>query len=198
MSEQSKALQLADRWKCKGSAYSFTANYDLANAMADELRRLDAENAGLLARLERRMADIGEFAKRYTALEASYREIAADRAALKPAVPEKQLSDRFNWTYGQWAEHVGGRHKDDNPLNYYEFGSFMAVAKMLDLYGEVQQKRGWNACRDAMLAAPQPEQSATVSEECPSPECETCPERSPCSSEEQKHMLAAAKEQDNG
>ncbi|MGS4823243.1 DUF551 domain-containing protein [Raoultella terrigena] len=74
-------------------------------------------------------------------------------AAAQPAtvVPDEQHSERFDWTLGQWAEHVGGRHQGDDPANYYEFGSFMAVAAMLRQFGIVQQKLGWNACRAAML-----------------------------------------------
>lgn len=68
-------------------------------------------------------------------------------------VPDEQHSERFDWTLGQWAEHVGGRHQGDDPANYYEFGSFMAVAAMLRQFGTVQQKLGWNACRAAMLQA---------------------------------------------
>ena len=68
-------------------------------------------------------------------------------------VPDEQHSERFDWTFGQWAEHVGGRHQGDDPANYYEFGSFMAVAAMLCQFGTVQQKLGWNACRAAMLQA---------------------------------------------
>lgn len=67
------------------------------------------------------------------------------------SVPDEQHSERFNWTLGQWAEHVGGHHQRNDPANYYEFGSFMAVAAMLSQFGTVQQKIGWNACRSAML-----------------------------------------------
>lgn len=66
-------------------------------------------------------------------------------------VPDEQHSERFGWTLGQWAEHVGGHHQGNDPENYYEFGSFMAVAAMLRQFGTVQQKLGWNACRAAML-----------------------------------------------
>ncbi|MNE69772.1 hypothetical protein D3C80_1655190 [compost metagenome] len=66
-------------------------------------------------------------------------------------VPDEQHSERFGWTLGQWAEHVGGHHQGNDPANYYEFGSFMAVAAMLRQFGTVQQKLGWNACRAAML-----------------------------------------------
>ncbi|MFU0911272.1 DUF551 domain-containing protein [Kluyvera intermedia] len=74
-------------------------------------------------------------------------------AAPQPAtvVPDEQHSERFGWTLGQWAEHVGGHHQGNDPANYYEFGSFMAVAAMLRQFGTVQQKLGWNACRAAML-----------------------------------------------
>lgn len=76
-------------------------------------------------------------------------------AAAQPAtvVPDEQHSERFDWTLGQWAEHVGGRHQGGDPANYYEFGSFMAVAAMLRQFGTVQQKLGWNAFRAAMLQA---------------------------------------------
>lgn len=66
-------------------------------------------------------------------------------------LPDAQHSERFDWTYGQWAEHLGGRHQKNDPANYYEFGSFMAVAEMLRQFGIVQQKIGWNACIAAML-----------------------------------------------
>jgi hypothetical protein len=69
------------------------------------------------------------------------------------SVPDEQHSERFNWTLGQWAEHLGGHYQGNNPENYYEFGSFMAVAAMLSQFGTVQQKLGWNACRAAMLQA---------------------------------------------
>lgn len=67
------------------------------------------------------------------------------------SVPNEQHSERFDWTYGQWAEHLGGRHQNNDPANYYEFGSFMAVAEMLRQFGNVQRKVGWNAYRTAML-----------------------------------------------
>jgi len=73
------------------------------------------------------------------------------------SLPDEQHSERFNWTLGQWAEHVGGHYQGNDPANYYEFGSFMAVAAMLCQFGTVQQKIGWNACRAAMLAAAQQE-----------------------------------------
>lgn len=66
-------------------------------------------------------------------------------------LPDAQHSERFDWTYGQWAEHLGGRHQNNDPANYYEFGSFMAVAEMLRQFGNVQRKAGWNAYRKAML-----------------------------------------------
>lgn len=69
------------------------------------------------------------------------------------SLPDEQHSERFNWTLGQWAEHVGGHYQGNDPANYYEFGSFMAVAAMLCQFGTVQQKIGWNACRAAMLQA---------------------------------------------
>lgn len=71
-----------------------------------------------------------------------------------PAVPDEQHSERFEWTYGEWAKHLGGRHQNNDPANYYEFGSFIAVAEMLRQFGNVQRKVGWNACRAAMLAQP--------------------------------------------
>ena len=67
-------------------------------------------------------------------------------------VPDAQHSERFEWTPGQWAEHVGGHYQGNDPANYYEFGSFKAVASMLSQFGTVQQKIGWNACRAAMLS----------------------------------------------
>lgn len=72
------------------------------------------------------------------------------------SVPDEQHSERFNWTLGQWAEHVGGHYQGNDPANYYEFGSFMAVASMLSQFGTVQQKIGWNACRAAMLQGAEP------------------------------------------
>lgn len=71
------------------------------------------------------------------------------------SLPDEQHSERFNWTLGQWAEHVGGHYQGNDPANYYEFGSFMAVAAMLCQFGTVQQKIGWNACRAAMVNAGQ-------------------------------------------
>lgn len=68
-----------------------------------------------------------------------------------PIVPDIQHSERLDWTLGQWASHLGGRHQNNDPTCYYEFGSFMAVAEMLRQFGNVQQKVGWNACRAAML-----------------------------------------------
>ncbi|WP_434082693.1 hypothetical protein [Enterobacter cloacae] len=70
-----------------------------------------------------------------------------------PIVPDIQHSERLDWTLGQWASHLGGRHQNNDPTCYYEFGSFMAVAEMLRQFGNVQQKVGWNACRAAMLQA---------------------------------------------
>lgn len=72
------------------------------------------------------------------------------------SVPDEQHSERFDWTLGQWAEHVGGHYQGNDPANYYEFGSFMAVAAMLSQFGTVQQKLGWNACRAAMLHGAEP------------------------------------------
>ncbi|WP_254797864.1 hypothetical protein [Enterobacter sp. JMULE2] len=72
------------------------------------------------------------------------------------SVPDEQHSERFDWTYGQWAEHLGGRHQKNDPANYYEFGSFMAVAEMLRQFGNVQRKAGWNAYRTAMLQGGKP------------------------------------------
>lgn len=66
------------------------------------------------------------------------------------AVPDEQHSERFDWTYEDWANHLGGRHQNNDPACYYEFGSFMAVAEMLRQFGNVQRKVGWNACRAAM------------------------------------------------
>ncbi|EOY5443401.1 DUF3850 domain-containing protein [Cronobacter dublinensis] len=71
-----------------------------------------------------------------------------------PVVPDEQHSERFDWSYENWANHLGGRHQNNDPACYYEFGSFMAVAEMLRQFGNVQRKVGWNACRAAMLAAP--------------------------------------------
>lgn len=68
-----------------------------------------------------------------------------------PVVPDEKRSERFDWSFGDWARHLGGRHQGGDPANYYEFGSFMAVAEMLKQFGIVQQKSGWNACRAAML-----------------------------------------------
>lgn len=67
------------------------------------------------------------------------------------AVPDEKHSERFAWSYKQWAEHLGGRHQNNDPACYYEFGSFMAVAEMLRQFGNVQRKVGWNTCRAAML-----------------------------------------------
>ena len=69
------------------------------------------------------------------------------------AVPDAMPADRADWTTGQWASHFGGRHKDNNLMNYYEFGSLMAVDAMMQRFGLVQRQVGWNMCRDAMLSA---------------------------------------------
>lgn len=61
-------------------------------------------------------------------------------------VPDEQQSDRFDWTFVDWCNHLGGRHHGNDPANYYEFGSFLAVAEMLRQFGNVQQKVGWNTC----------------------------------------------------
>lgn len=66
-------------------------------------------------------------------------------------LPDEQHSERFGWNYEDWANHLGGRYQGNDPANYYEFGSFMAVAEMLRQFGNVQRKAGWNAYRTAML-----------------------------------------------
>lgn len=78
-------------------------------------------------------------------------------------VPDEQHSKRFEWSYEDWANHLGGRHQNNDPACYYEFGSFMAVAEMLRQFGNVQRKIGWNACRAAMLKA-EPLKATTVPE----------------------------------
>lgn len=84
-----------------------------------------------------------------TGLRAAFANVTATPAPV--SVPDEQHSERFNWTLGQWAEHVGGHYQGNDPANYYEFGSFMAVSAMLSQFGTVQQKLGWNAYRAAML-----------------------------------------------
>lgn len=82
------------------------------------------------------------------------RELLAKSAPPAPmAVPDEQHSERFEWSYEDWANHLGGRHQNNDPACYYEFGSFMAVAEMLRQFGNVQRKIGWNSCRVAMLKA---------------------------------------------
>lgn len=83
----------------------------------------------------------------------AYRISTAPPAQVPDALPD---TGREKWTFGEWCEHFGGRHRDENPLNYYEFGSMWAIAKMLSSFGNTQQRIGWNACRAAMISAPQP------------------------------------------
>lgn len=78
-------------------------------------------------------------------------------------VPDEQHSERFDWSYENWANHLGGRHQNNDPACYYEFGSFMAVAEMLRQFGNVQRKVGWNAYRTAMLKA-EPVTAAWIAE----------------------------------
>lgn len=106
----SKAIDLAkflDDDSIFNHEIAYTAKKLLLIESAQELRRLDAENADLLARLGRRMADIGEFANRYTVLVASHRNIAAQNAALlailKTALPhivgigiKEQIEQKIN------------------------------------------------------------------------------------------------------
>ncbi len=89
---------------------------------------------------------------------------AAAPAPAPVSVPDEQHSERFEWSYEDWANHLGGRHQNNDPACYYEFGSFMAVAEMLRQFGNVQRKIGWNVCRAAMLKA-EPVTAATVPEE---------------------------------
>lgn len=75
----------------------------------------------------------------------------AEQEALKyfvqQVVPEEiPPTGREQWTVGEWCEHFGGRYKEENPLNYYEFGSMWAIAKMLESFATTQQRIGWNAC----------------------------------------------------
>lgn len=70
------------------------------------------------------------------------------------SMPDEQHSERFDWSYEDWVNHLGGRHQNNDPACYYEFGSFMAVAEMLRQFGNVQRKVGWNAYRAAMQAEP--------------------------------------------
>lgn len=93
--------------------------------------------------------DIDYFQEDVDSIPAGTKLYAAQPAPV--SVPDEKHSERFEWTYGQWAEHLGGRHQNNDPANYYEFGSFMAVAEMLRQFGNVQRKAGWNACRAAML-----------------------------------------------
>lgn len=97
-------------------------------------------------------------------------EIGTNLYAAPPAptfLPDEQHSERFDWTLGQWAEHVGGHYQGNDPANYYEFGSFMAVASMLSQFGTVQQKLGWNACRAAMLQGAENAESTTTIQTAP-------------------------------
>lgn len=79
-------------------------------------------------------------------------EVLRGRAAVPEAMPQ---TGREKWTFGEWCEHFGGRYKDENPMNYYEFGSMWAISKMLQSYATTQQRIGWNACREALLPAAQ-------------------------------------------
>ncbi|WP_052238767.1 hypothetical protein [Pectobacterium brasiliense] len=84
-------------------------------------------------------------------IEAGYQVRELYASPPLPVVPDEKRSERFDWSFGEWAEHLGGRHQGGDPANYYEFGSFIAVAEMLKQFGMVQQKAGWNACRAAIL-----------------------------------------------
>lgn len=120
---------------------------------------LPAEEAEELARIALASLEaepVGTFRKGPCGYSPSFHEDAMPLYAAPPApvsLPDEQHSERFNWTLWQWAEHVGGHYHGNDPANYYEFGSFMAVAAMLCQFGTVQQKIGWNACRAAMLQA---------------------------------------------
>lgn len=61
-------------------------------------------------------------------------------------LPEIKQRPRKDWTKSQWAEHVGGRVHNDDPLNYYEFGSMFAVSSLIDQVHMDGQKSGWNQC----------------------------------------------------
>ncbi|GAB2927703.1 hypothetical protein [Rheinheimera gaetbuli] len=89
-------------------------------------------HAELIARVQRVFADVKQ---------------QGDFLAFIPAPLERP---RSNWTAGQWMEHVGGRYKDNDPLNYFEFGSLQAVVTMLRQFAADQQKAGWNACCEEM------------------------------------------------
>lgn len=112
--------------------------------------------------------DLGDSVHLYTApqpLTTSERSELENYRNAQQVVPGEQHSERFDWTYGDWAEHLGGRHQNNDPANYYEFGSFMAVAEMLRQFGNVQRKAGWNACRAAMQGKAQPGNSPVVQDD---------------------------------
>lgn len=80
-------------------------------------------------------------------------EIVQRRDVRNACVPESfEKTGRELWTVGDWCEHFGGRHKDDNPLNYYEFGSMWAIAKMMQSHAITHRRIGWNQCREAMIS----------------------------------------------
>ena len=83
--------------------------------------------------------------------DAAFELISSLKLPAPVSVPDEQHSERFEWSYEDWANHLGGRHQNNDPACYYEFGSFMAVAEMLRQFGNVQRKIGWNVCRAAML-----------------------------------------------
>lgn len=131
-------------------------------AMRDEIPfGLDEDERNTLSALKLALATMDskfvEHIRKVSAEVESWPEWKRQMLSTQPApvsVPDEQHSERFEWTYEDWANHLGGRHQNNDPACYYEFGSFMAVAEMLRQFGNVQRKVGWNACRAAMQAEP--------------------------------------------
>ncbi|WP_312999593.1 hypothetical protein [Leclercia sp.] len=76
-----------------------------------------------------------------------------------PAVlqPEK-VTQRSDWTVGDWVQHVGGRYQGDNPSNYVEFGSMQAVGALLKQVAHSASINGYNqAIADARALGCQPQ-----------------------------------------
>ena len=67
------------------------------------------------------------------------------------SIPEQlEPTGREGWTVGEWCEHFGGRHRNNDPLNYYEFGSVQAIAALLRSHARTAYRSGWNDHRTAL------------------------------------------------
>ncbi|MBA5202218.1 hypothetical protein H2Y57_00680 [Pectobacterium aroidearum] len=162
---------------CIRHALDIPPDQSVQSGVVDAFVRLNGETLGLRSRLEaydraakepvvvnddmalaffRALTDETASSDDVDECKIGLRAAFANIAPPLPVVPDEKRSERFDWSFGDWARHLGGRHQGDDPANYYEFGSFMAVAEMLRQFGMVQQKAGWNACRAAMLQSGNP------------------------------------------